>query len=192
MRKLVILIPLLCLSLQGCLPPTATTGETPAVAKSDNINRHISDQEIEFSINNKIFGAQELYGNNHIIVEVYQGEVLLTGQVRSDDYRQQVINIAKNADGVKRVYDQLSISEPTSLGRQTKDGFITTSVKTRILGHIGMGITVVTEDGVVYLMGTVTRDNAEKATDIARTTDGVTKVVQIFTYLAPEPTSTEN
>jgi hypothetical protein len=40
----------------------------------------------------------------------------------------------------------------------------------------------VTEAGVVYLLGMVTEAEADAATDLARTTSGVRKVVKAFEY----------
>jgi len=185
MRKSGIIVSTVCLSLalNGCIPVVVTAVGATAIVEHKTIGQHFSDSNIEYTIDNKIFADKNLYDNNHIIVVVYHGSVLLIGQVINEEYHQQVVNIAKNIEGVDRVYDQLTIEKPISFSQRTKDTAITTSIKARILAHVGTGTVVTTENGVVYLMGTLTREDADKATEIARSIDGVTKVVQIFSYI---------
>ena len=81
-----------------------------------------------------------------------------------------------------------SVFQPTCPSR-TNDSYITSKIKTSILANIqeldGAQVKVVTENSVVFLMGLVTREQADKVTEIARTTDGVKKVVKLFEYPNP-------
>lgn len=185
MRNLLFIIPIICSLLCGCIPLAVTAVGGTAIYERKAIQKHFSDREISFSINNKIFGDRLLYGNNHIVINVLHGDVLVTGQVLTQAYRQQVIDIAKHTEGVKRVYDQLTIGKPASFSRSTEDAIISTKIRTQIVGSdkVGSGVSITTEDGVVYLMGTVTPQESDAATDIARRTNGVTRVVKIFRYI---------
>lgn len=188
MKKTIFIISALSLTLNGCIPVVVTAVGGTAMVQHKKISAHLSDSNIEYTIDNKIFENKDLYANNRIIVTVYHGSVLLVGQVINEDYHQQAINIAKNIEGVDRVYDQLTSGKPISFTQQTKDAAITTSIKARILANVGTGTIVITENGVVYLMGTLTKEDADQATDIARSINGVSKVVQIFSYIT-EPSN---
>lgn len=169
----------------GCVPVAITAVGATAVVERDNIKKHFSDGDIAFEINNQIAANRDLYHNSHIVVAVSNGNVLLVGEANSQQYRDQAESIAKNVDGVKRVYDQINLSDPISFWQQSTDSMITTKVKARIFANsnAGSGITVVTENNVVYLMGVVTTDQADAAAEVARTTDGVTQVVKVFQYI---------
>jgi len=86
---------------------------------------------------------------------------------------------------VSHVYDEIAIAAPSSLMSRSSDTVITSKVKTRMLASDkveGLNIKVVTENGVVYLMGLVKHQQGDAATEIARTTGGVQKVVKLFEY----------
>ncbi|MCL5059889.1 MAG: BON domain-containing protein, partial [Candidatus Thermoplasmatota archaeon] len=94
--------------------------------------------------------------------------------------------VVKGVPDVRTVFNELSISGLASLTSKANDTAITGNVKARLLRDErvpGTKIKVVTETGVVYLMGLVTQAEADVATGIARTTSGVTKVVTLFEYL---------
>ncbi len=180
--RLLLLIPLLCLLLNGCIAVAVTAIGGAAIIERKAIRNHFKQRDIAFSINNTIFGNKQLYGNNHIVVTTNNGEVLLVGQVRNQHYRQEVINIVKNTDGVTKIYDQLKITQPTSISERTQDTAISAQISSYLSNHIHAKIIVTTENRVVYLMGTVTREQSEMATKYARTTNGVKQVVKIFNY----------
>lgn len=143
---------------------------------------YVGDQEIELRAMNRLREAfPDRTGN--ISVTSFNRQVLLTGQVPEEATRARATEVVKGVPEVRTVFNELSISGVTSLTSRTNDTAITGSVKTRLLRNEqvpGTKIKVVTESGVVYLMGLVTRAEADVATEIARTTSGVTKVVTLF------------
>jgi osmotically-inducible protein OsmY len=85
------------------------------------------------------------------------------------------------------VQDELVVGAVTDLGSRSNDTLITSKVKTRFVEANKFQINhvkVVTERGVVYLMGVVRRDEGDAAADIASTTSGVQRVVKVFEYIA--------
>ena len=182
-KKLLLLFSISCIALNGCVPVIIAGAGTGIAVEHKTIKQHFSDNEIEYKISNAIYEDKKIYNNNRIIVVVYRGEALLTGQAVNESYHQEVLTIAKNMSGVIKIYDQIEIAPTISLKQQTSDTLITTKIKSLILGKVGTGIIVTTENGTVYLMGTVTREKSDKATEIARTTSGVKKVVKIFNYI---------
>lgn len=122
----------------------------------------------------------------HVNVTTFNGVVLLTGQVSSDEMKQLAGKVVSELRHVKTVHNELEVAGPTSMVARSNDTWLTTKVKTSLLVDneiSGNRIKVVTEDGVVYLLGLVTRDEAEVAVDRARQTYGVQKIVKVFEYI---------
>ena len=118
-----------------------------------------------------------------ISVTSFNRQVLLTGQVPDETTRSRATEVVKGVPDVRTVFNELGISGVTSLTSRANDTAITGNVKTRLLRDERVSannVKVVTETGVVYLMGLVTQAEANAAADIARTTSGVTKVVTLF------------
>ncbi|MGE5319638.1 MAG: BON domain-containing protein [Hyphomicrobiaceae bacterium] len=189
MRKLiyVALIGAVLSQLGGCA--AAVVGGA-AVGTSVALDRrtagvYVSDQEIELRAMNRLREAFP-QKTDSISATSYNRQVLLTGQVPDEATRAQATEVVKGIPDVRTVFNELTVSGVTSLTSDANDVSITSQVKARMLSDDrvpGTKIKVVTEAGVVYLMGLVTKAEAEAATDIARTTAGVTKVVTLFEYL---------
>lgn len=146
---------------------------------------YVSDQEIELRA---LARLRETFPQKteHISATSYNRQVLLTGQVPDEATRARATDVVKSIPDVRTVFNELTVSGVTSLTSDANDAALTGQVKTRMLRDErvpGTKIKIVTEDGVVYLMGLVTKAEADAATDIARTTSGVTKVVTLFEYL---------
>jgi len=186
MRNLVILIGL-TLSLQGCFVAGAAAGAAGAVAVYDHrkLESIFKDQTITKQISDKIMANHALSENTHIEVTTCNQVVLLTGETNTPEQRQQAEDIARGTADVTKVYNELAIRGATSSLTRTSDSWITAKIKTEMLATKDLEsgtIKVVTENGAVYLMGIVSREQADMAVDIARKVSGVQKVVKIFKY----------
>ena len=149
------------------------------------IENTLEDTRIANKIANKIKHTEVLDEESHVEVTVFNRVVLLTGETPNPDWRIQAEELAKKVDGVLRVYNQITIQGPTSSLTRTSDSWITAKVKSQMLANQDLksgSIKVVTENGDVFLMGIVSRDQADIAVDIARQVSGVQKVVKIFQY----------
>ena len=145
----------------------------------------MEDTKTANKITDQIRQIPALHDQSHIEVTVFNHVVLLTGQTPNPTWRQQAETIAKSVPKVTRVYNQISLQGPTSTLTRTSDSWITTKIKGQMLATEDLkssSIKVLTENGVVYLMGTVNRQQADIATDIARQVSGVQKVVKVFQY----------
>ncbi|MBL1142906.1 MAG: BON domain-containing protein [Proteobacteria bacterium] len=145
----------------------------------------VEDQTIEVKAIKAIHENAELNEQAHINVTSYNTVVLITGETPTDALRQKAMELVKNIDKVTHVYNELTIAAPSSMTSRGSDSIITTKVKTKLFADkkvSGIQFKVVTEKGVVYLIGIVSRAEAEIATDIARQTGGVQKVVKLFQY----------
>ena len=146
---------------------------------------YLSDQEIELRAMNRLSEAFP-QKTDSISATSYNRQVLLTGQVPDEAARAKAADVVKNIPDVRTVFNELTVSSVASLTSDASDVGVTSQVKARMLRDENVPaskIKVVTESGVVYLMGLVTKAEAEAATNIARTTAGVTKVVTLFEYI---------
>ena len=146
---------------------------------------YVSDQEIELRALARLRETFPQKSDN-ISATSYNRQVLLTGQVPDEATRSRATDVVKAIPDVRTVFNELTVSGITSLTSDANDVAITSQVKARMLRDErvpGTKIKIVTEAGVVYLMGLVSQAEAEAATNIARTTSGVTKVVTLFEYL---------
>ena len=140
------------------------------------------DQAIEFKIHNRV---AEKHRNAHVNATSYNRMVLLTGEAPDAEAKADIEKIARGVDNVRNTYNELQISGSTSFPARANDSYITSKVKARFLDARKFNpvhVKVVTEAGTVYLLGLVKRQEANDATEIARTTSGVQKVVRVFEY----------
>jgi len=132
----------------------------------------------KFLLSNKRFRSQ-----THINTISYNGILLLTGESTSESVKQEVVEYANRVNGVRQVVDEVRISGKTGLLSRSNDSVITGKVKTALLAKMqtrANQMKVVTEFGTVYLMGIVTEEEANRATEIARSIGGVVRVVRVF------------
>jgi len=173
--------------LQGCeavlLGGAAATGVIMAEDRR-TVGTITEDQGIEFKASSRI--GERFRDGVHINVTSYNRMVLLTGEVPDAKARADIERIARGVENVRDVYNELAVAGVTSLASRTNDSIITSKVKARFVDggkFNALHVKVVTENGVVYLLGLVKKQEASDATEIARTTSGVQKVVRVFEYL---------
>ena len=177
------------LGLQGC--ELAILGAAGSAAYSIAEDRRTSgtqfdDETIQPRAQSRV---SDRFGDKvHLTVMSFNRAVLLTGEAPDEATRAEIGKIVLAVPSVRAVTNELQISVPTTRASRLGDEFITLKVK---VGFINSGkvspvhAKIVTEAGVVYLMGLVTEQEAEDAVEVARNTDGVRKVVKIFEYCKP-------
>jgi len=177
--------------LYGCAAAVVGGAATGASAAHDRrtIGTYIDDEGIELKIRLDIFNDRELNSQIHINIISINGVVLLVGQAPTAALKQQAGNIARGVEKVRLVHNEMTIAAPNSMMTRSSDSLITAKVKAdlfTIKGHEGFDPTrvkVVTENGVVYLMGILYRNEAAAVTERARQVSGVQKVVKLFEYI---------
>ena len=179
---------ILSLTLQGCFFVAGAAAGAAAIAivyDQRTVDSILQDQRIAREAQNKIHNNPELRNNTHINVTSFGQVVLLTGETPTAALRNQVEEITRSVKGIVRIYNAITIQDPTSALTQASDSWITAKIKTDILATKGLksaSIKVITENGSVYLMGTITAAQENNIINIARHTAGVQKVVKIFQY----------
>ncbi|GAB4289555.1 MAG: division/outer membrane stress-associated lipid-binding lipoprotein [Thiohalomonadaceae bacterium] len=175
--------------LQGCAPVIVGGAAAGAVAVADDrrtTGTIIDDQGIELKIGKAINDNAELREQTHINITSFNGVVLLSGEAATAAQRRQVEKLAAAVAKVRRVVNHIIIGPVSSLASRSRDSWLTTKVKSQLLGDKdvpGNQIKVLTEAQTVYLMGMVTRNQGDRAGEIARHTSGVKRVVKLFEYV---------
>ncbi len=171
--------------LQSCMVSAATTS-AQVVYDRKHIDDSLEDNHISFTADEELFLKRKQFSDSHLSIATFHRVVLMTGQVSSERLQKEAENIVRSIPDVKTIYNMTRVGESTSGFTQAQDVWITTKIKTQMIASNDFypgQVKVVTEDGVVYLMGILPPDQAEIAVDIARQTSGVTSVVKIFKYL---------
>lgn len=151
-----------------------------------SFGRFIDDGLIETKAKVNLNEADAQLRDAHIGITSYNGVVLLAGQVPTAELKQRAGKIVESVRNVRRLHNELEIAGPLSIPARSNDSWLTGKVKTKLLASTavkGRRIKVVTENGVVHLMGLVTRTEADQIVDRIKGTFGVQKIVRIFEYI---------
>ena len=171
--------------LQGCAAAVVAGGATAVTSANDRrtLGAQIDDKNVVLKAQRALSDHPATAEGSNINVTSYNGVMLLTGQTRTEQIRQQAGALVAKIDGVRDVQNQIRLGNNTGMTTRTRDSWISTKVKTQLLADeevSGLNIKVVTENAEVFLMGLVTDQEAAKAVDIARHVDGVARVVRAF------------
>ncbi len=147
----------------------------------------IDDSLIETKVSVNVAKASpDLDNGSHVVVSSYNGIVLLAGQVPRADLKSLAEQTASQVQRVKKVHNELQVMQPSSILARNNDAWLTTKIKTQMLGDPNVSssrIKVITENGIVYLLGLVTQQQANAATNVVQGVSGVQKIVKLFEYI---------
>lgn len=182
------LLSALLMSLNGCSTVVGATTSEPIELNPGKrtLGIKIDDSQIETIASVNLDKTHAKLKEAPIEVHSYNAVVLLVGQVPNKDMRELAGKTVSKINNVRQVHNELEIQPPISLLERTNDTWIGTKVKTKLLASRdveGSRVDVITENGIVYLMGLVSRTEADRITDIVRHTGGVRKVVRVFEYI---------
>ncbi len=179
----------LCLALAGCSSVLTATRDDPIADNrgTRTIGSTIDDSLIETKAAVNIAKAHpDLDQNSHVVVASYNGVVLLAGQTPRNELKQMAEQAASSVQRVKRVHNELQVLQPSSALARSHDTWLTTKIKTQMLADNsvpGSRIKVITENGIVYLLGLVTRQEGNRATALVQSVAGVQRIVKLFEYI---------
>ncbi|RIZ67556.1 MAG: BON domain-containing protein [Methylococcales bacterium] len=193
MKKAFLIIMLLnTLSIVACVP-TANNQEiiTEKTLAQDRRTREIilSDREIISDAYSDLNAEDAIKSQCHITINTYNGAVLITGEAPTEALKAKIIAIVQVVSNVKMVHDNLTISRPSSLESRASDKSITQTVKTalkqiRTLPDFDPAmIKVVTENGIVYLLGLVHRDEGSVVINVTKLQPNIKQIITVFEYL---------
>lgn len=174
--------------LQGCVAVAVVGVVGGASVATDNrsLGNQIDDQKIEFDAHGELAKNKGLDDNANLQVISVNGSVLIVGQAPNSYLRDQAIKTITEINGIVQVHNQVRIGNTTSFTTKTNDVWLTSKVKTALFANDKLeasNIKVVTENGEVFLMGLISKSEADIAINIARNVGGVNRVFKIFEYI---------
>ena len=145
----------------------------------------LDDQGLSMRADTILAKDKELWQSKcHINTLSYNNSILLVGQAPTDELKERAATLLHRFVPQDQIYNQITVENPTSLTARAKDTWITTQVKGKILANKNIGVNrvkIVTENGIVFLMGILTKDEENIVTDLASQTSGVKQVIKIIT-----------
>lgn len=175
----------LTLLLQACAAAVVAGGASAVTSASDRrtLGSQIDDSSIVVKAERALEANKTLDEQAHINVNSYNGILLLTGQAPSQDMVDTASQLVQGIQGIKDVQNQIRVGNPISFTTRSRDSWITTRVKSLLVADkeiSALNIKVITESGEVFLMGLVSSTEADKAVEIARHVNGVSRVIKAF------------
>jgi osmotically-inducible protein OsmY len=177
--------------LAACAPlviGTVVAGTALVATDRRTTGTQVDDTTIDLRVSNEIGAA--LKGQNvHIAVNSYDRKVLLTGEVPNEQVKAQAGEVASRSQNVRTVVNELAIAPPSTAGQRTNDVALGGKVRAAFVNTREIAfnsIDIVTERGIIYLMGFVTQKEGEVAAHVASRVSGVQQVVKVFEYGSPE------
>jgi osmotically-inducible protein OsmY len=190
MKKLLvpILIPFV---LSGCVAAVVASGAAGGAAATSviydkrSVTTISNDDKLASLIQQRLDANEILSKKCRLVVTAYNDWVILLGEAPTDELKQEALDTIKTTAGIKRLYDEIQIQAPIGLGQQTKDAWITTQAKSVLLATKGLnsvGIKIITENGVVYLVGLISPEQARIAVNALKDVSDIQEIVKIFDY----------
>lgn len=176
------------LALTGCVRMVASMSEEPTDQNHGKrtFGAKIEDRTIRNKVRINLYRADERLRETRLKVTSFNGNVLITGQAADEALKRKTTDIAEEVRHVRDVHNEMKIAGATSWLSRFNDGWLTTKSKTRLLLNSdtpGIRTKVVTDNGVVYLMGLLTRAQADAAVEQVQRVYGVQKIVKIIEYI---------
>ncbi len=176
-------------TLSGCVEMVVGSAVMGAVATADRRTLGAQTEDKTIAVKAELRVPKIAGDNGHVNIASFNRRVLLTGEVPDAATKANVEREVRAIEGVQAVVNELEISGPSSYTSRSSDALITTKVKASLVDMKTISATsfkVVTERGIVYLMGRVTQREGQVAADVTRGVSGVQKVVKIFEYLTED------
>jgi osmotically-inducible protein OsmY len=172
--------------LVACVPAVVGGAAAGGAVAADRRTAgfYVEDENIELKAVKYV--ETTLGENTHINVTSYNRNVLLTGETPDEATKANAEAFVKSIENVRTITNEITVGPKTDLGSRSNDTYLTTKVKSKFVTENQFPanyVKVVTENSVVYLMGLVSKAEADAAVAIASNTDGVSKVVKVFEYI---------
>ena len=180
--------------LHGCIAVLAGAVGAGVVHDRRGGDVVVNDRRAQLGITDAINRDKAIvHSNFRVKVVVYNGTVLLCGQVESAAMKQRAGAKADEIQGAQRVVNELEVTTGAyGFWRRREDNALSARVKTALLDITSMSgfdatrVNVTSANHVVYLMGIVSHEEGDAAGDIVRNVGGVDRVVKLFDYREPD------
>ncbi len=186
--KSLVAILLIATTLQGCAVATvvAVTAGATMVADRRSFSKQIDDHRIEFTAYNELAKQKSITQNSNVHVVSVNGSVLVFGQAPNTYLSDLAIKTIQDLPDIVVIHNQIRIGSNIAVSTQSNDAWLTSKIKSAILASDEVNskdIKVVTENSEVFLLGLVTKEEAEVVVEITRNISGVNRVFKAFEYI---------
>ncbi|HEY6530108.1 MAG TPA: BON domain-containing protein [Cellvibrionaceae bacterium] len=188
LRSIIIALPCLILLTNCAKTPTKGDFDPPPPPGKRSLGEFVDDQKIESSVYANINNSSMDFTETHIRVNSFKGTVLLTGQVPDEELKTEAGRAATETAGVSagRVHNEIQLASNTTFFSRSNDSGLEAKIRVKLLANRefqGSKVKIVVEDRVVFIMGQLTRKEAQLATEIVSGTDGIEKVVRVIDFI---------
>jgi len=197
MLKKIAVVSVLTTLLTGC--PAVVAGGAAAgaggtiISDSRPLQTQSDDRNLTYQINNTLRADKQLEGKAVVSATVYNHVLLLTGQASTGALRARAeADTQKYNHKIRRTYNEITIGAPLGSLAQSNDTILTANIRTRLLATSDLRsgyFKIVTEDGVVYVLGLASRQQTDKVVDIISQRPNVKKVVKLVEYTNVPPST---
>ncbi|PPD49082.1 MAG: hypothetical protein CTY16_04975 [Methylobacter sp.] len=189
--KKYLLLPIALFSLNGCTTTPVNEAELAAELAQGRRSREaiIIDQAIEADSYDELSGDKELFGQTHINIHAFNGAALVTGEAPTEALRSKIIGIIRLVDDVKLVHNKVAVAEPSDLQSRARDAELADNIRSALdkirtlQGFNPAMVKAYVENGVVYLMGKVHRNEGTVVINLVRYQPNVKQIITVFEYL---------
>ena len=192
MKKLLLSIALLnFLLMTGCTSVATSPEEiTEQSLLQERRNREtiLMDKDIEAEAYSELNSEEDILNQCHVTITAYNGAALITGESPNEELKKKIISIVQVVPNVKLIHDNLSIANPSDSSSRANDQLITDTIRTALSQIRTMPdfdpamVKVITENGTVYLMGFVRRDEGAVVINVTKLQPGIKQIITIFEY----------
>lgn len=185
-KKIMLLLSTVLL-LQGCVPIIigGTVAATYLIVHSTRTTKaQRADQQLQKNIKQRLNRALPIKKQCHIVVSAFQNTVLLVGQCPSGTLKRQAQQITAATPQINRFYNEINIDAPNSSLNRASDDWISTKIRLDLHHQKSLASAdyqIITENSVVFIMGSMTKAQAKTLVRVVRNVSGVEKVVKVFT-----------
>jgi osmotically-inducible protein OsmY len=192
MKKLLLSIALLnFLLMTGCTSVATNPEEiTEQSLLQERRNREtiLMDKDIEAEAYSELNSEEDILNQCHVTITAYNGAALITGESPNEELKKKIISIVQVVPNVKLIHDNLSIANPSDSSSRANDQLITDTIRTALSQIRTMPdfdpamVKVITENGTVYLMGFVRRDEGAVVINVTKLQPGIKQIITVFEY----------
>jgi len=184
LRNLILLLPAIAF-LQGCgsILASLETGPIDEDPGKRTLAAQVRDESIETKAVVNLHAVDDGFDSADFTVVSFNGYVLVCGEVGSQALKAKAPDVLRDIEGVRRIYNELTVAPNSSAETKARDTWITTKIKSTLIAAPNvpaLRVKVTTENSVVYLMGLLTPEEADRVARTASEVDGVERVVRLF------------
>lgn len=176
----------LCLLTACSDTPSKQQLQPKPEAGKRSLSEFVDDEKLESTLYKNINNSDLDFSETHVRVSCFKGIVLLTGEIPDEELKQEASRIAQASSGVRQVHNELQLKSNSTFFARSNDNGLEAKIRVKLLASRdieGSKVRIVVEDRVVYLMGLLTRQETQIATDIAANTSGIERVVRAIDYI---------